>query len=791
MAIALRSNWSRDRRAQGAKQAWMQCLRWCMLAWLVCLGLAAQAQTPTKNILLLGDDSNWSSGSTGSAPYFNAALRQLQALPNVNVVKIGGLAKYDNAPASAQPPAYQLQPKDLRMADGSKYDVVVLLAVYNGISLANQAVIKQAILQRDAQAFFLFPDQCSRCEKNVDEISVNWINEVTHWGISKGDSIRPSSNDAKYLDLNTQSPYKDAFEALPTLRVQDFTSLNGVPKDFVLYMPKVRPLADNLQPNGTVNNVGALVVPRATFGQNACVFVISDAEPWYLSNQSTPPNPGLAQALLDASAGQTCSGGEEGHIDIVKTLSLPAGQAGPIGAQFFATCDKPVADQVYSSATTQLVNGVNHIAISNIPAGAQCVISEQVDPAPAGYAWSQSLPSAPVTIVAGQQVAVPVANTLKAIPPSVGVIRVVKTLALGGHIAETRMRFTASCKLASGSKLYTSPEMVMQLDGSQSTEIADIPAGAECTVAEAMSNPPTGFTWQQTLPSGAVKVVAGQTVEVNVSNALVALPANTGLIRVNKILQVPSDFVDPVALQFFAQCALLDGSQARYPSRSFTLLGSGQQAVDIADIPVGAQCTVSEELPPAPDGYSWTKTEPTDRVTVVAGKPAQTTITNVLQALPPRTGVIRVHKTLQVPDAVQDVFALQFAAQCVLADGSAQQYTSAAIHMQGSSEQTVEMANIPLAAQCQISESLPAAPAGYSWQQTLPDAAITVADTPATAEVRNVLQADPVVATPPNPVPGLRVWAVLALSMLVLGSAVCAQRRHARSCRDAGGPGQP
>lgn len=101
---------------------------------------------------------------------------------------------------------------------------------------------------------------------------------------------------------------------------------------------------------------------------------------------------------------------------------------GPFQAQFVAgRCSLAGQNSTYLSALTTLSVGSQSILINSIPADSSCTITETLDAAPAGYAWTQVLPTAPLTVVAGQAVHAPITNTLAAIPPTVGSIRVNKT----------------------------------------------------------------------------------------------------------------------------------------------------------------------------------------------------------------------------------------------------------------------------------------------------------------------------------------------------------------------------
>ncbi|QIL80281.1 hypothetical protein G7047_10485 [Diaphorobacter sp. HDW4A] len=747
------------------------------VVWASTSGIThAQTTAPIKHVLLIGDTSTYSPiGPTNtdnrSLDYFNAAKAQLSAVSNVQLDTIEHLEPLD---ATHNPSPTSLTPAQLRMGDGSKYDAIIVMATYKGIEAGNRAVIEQSIINGDAKSFFLFPDECSSCASNVQDISVPWVNAITNWNVSAG--ISPGNNNvSSYADLNTSpaaQSLSSSFGSVNPLFVWDYKAINGVPEANVLYMPREYPLASSTQ-NGIVNNVAALIVPRSPTEAHACVFVISDVNTWYVGANQTVTNPNLAGALIDAANSASCSGGLEGAIQIQKTLTLPAGQAGPIHAQFFATCDKPQAGSVFASTSTALNAGTQNITISNLPDGAQCTISEQMDAAPAGFQWTQTLPTSPATVIAAQTVNVAVTNVLTPIAPATGSIRVNKTMALSGQIASTTMRFKATCDLPNAASSYESSDLVMQIDGTQSTDITSIPAGAQCTVSETLSAPPTGFYWQQNVPTTPVSVSAGTAVPFDITNTLQPLASNTGAIRVIKNLTVPAEVTSSFDLRFSADCG-----SAVYASAPLTMTGNGQQWVDIPNVPVGAQCTVSETLPTAPINYAWLIV-PNQSATVTDPKTGTVSVTFNNQ-LTRGSGTIRIQKQLVVPTGVQGPFAMQFSANC---SNVAAQPPPVTLTMSASGAQSVDMPGVPAGATCAISEQLPSAPVGMAWavpgitpqSVTVPDNASVVVD------VANEMKVSPPVVTDPpspTPVPSLGPLALGGLSMALAGLGALRQRRQ-------------
>lgn len=737
------------------------------MAMLLLVLAAGAAHAQVKKVLVLGDSD--ASGSVGnrSLDYLLAAKTQMEGVVGaVNVTYIAGMQL--STPA--------LTPADMRQPDGSKYDVVVLVATYKGIAANNRAVIKNAIVNGDANAFFLFPDQCNVCTANVDQITMDWIPAITGWNLSTGLYLG-TPNGYGFAELNTgNTTLSGSFTGAAPLVVNNYTTINGVPEANVLYMPRSQTLANNTNAaTGLVSNVAALVVPRDPAKQHACVFVISDVNPWYNGAASPKPNPNLAQAVLNASSGSTCSAGNEGSITIDKTLAaLPAGVTGPFQAQFVAECSLAGQNSTYLSALTTLSVGSQSILINSIPADSSCTITETLDAAPAGYAWTQVLPTAPLTVIAGQTVHAPITNTLAAIPPTVGSIRVNKTLVLNSQVAQASMQFMATCDLPSAGSVYTSQQLVMGTSGTEAADINNIPAGAECVLSEDISAAPTGFSWQQTIPTTPITVVAGQTVSANVTNTLTPLPAGTGVIRVTKTLTVPSEITTPFQFQFTATCGA-----ASFSSPVITMANNSDQTTDITGVPLNTNCSVTEQLPAAPANYHWAVISPQATTVSATATPALITFDNVLTR---GLGTLTINTTLTIPATVTDPITLQFTATCDAPTAGTTHTVSQTFTVSGT--QSTDIADLPAGANCEVTTQLPAAPANHTWQteliapvtKAIPDAGV------ANVDVSNALRAIPVAS--PAAVPALGPLSLLGLSSLLGGGcAWCLRRRRAKSVR--------
>ncbi len=82
----------------------------------------------------------------------------------------------------------------------------------------------------------------------------------------------------------------------------------------------------------------------------------------------------------------------DGKIVVTKAFNLPSGVSGPFNFQFKATCDKPIANSVYS-ASMSYVGGNTSVEITSIPAGSICSITETLPDVPSGFLWKQPVVS--------------------------------------------------------------------------------------------------------------------------------------------------------------------------------------------------------------------------------------------------------------------------------------------------------------------------------------------------------------------------------------------------------------
>ena len=175
---------------------------------------------------------------------------------------------------------------------------------------------------------------------------------------------------------------------------------------------------------------------------------------------------------------------------LVVTKALAGNLTGFSGGDF--TFSVSCGEASYPPVTITLASGSQSApAITDIPAGTDCTVTETSKPAAGTYGSWDSPAAGNATIVAGQPAAVTITNTRTYSPPTSSQFgSLVVTKALAGNLTGFSggdFTFSVSCGEAS----YP-PVTITLASGSQSAPaITDIPAGTDCTVTET-SKPAAG-----------------------------------------------------------------------------------------------------------------------------------------------------------------------------------------------------------------------------------------------------------------------------------------------------------
>ncbi|MEJ5150733.1 DUF5979 domain-containing protein [Comamonas sp. MYb396] len=405
---------------------------------------------------------------------------------------------------------------------------------------------------------------------------------------------------------------------------------------------------------------------------------------------------------------------QQGSLTINKALALPAGVTGPFDFAFTATCDLPTAGFTYPATLTGYPANTS-VTIDEVPATANCTVTEDnsLPTAPPSYEWAAPSEPAPVVIAANGNVAVTVTNTLNAL---YGSITVTKDLVLPADVpGPFNFSYTATCDLPTAGTVYSGT--LTGYPTATAVTIANVPAGAQCVVAEGpLPAAPANYSWGPAAANVPVTVPLNASAPVTMASSLVRSMAG---IEVTKTLALPSGVTGPFSFGFTATCNLpsagstFSATLANYPTNT---------RVTIPGIPSGASCAVTENtLPTAPDGYEWAAPSVPAPVTVPSSGVASVAVTNALNQ---QFGSITINKTLTLPSGVTGPFNFTYTATCDLP--SAGTVFPASLSYPTATSATI--ANVPAGAQCVVAEGpLPTAPANFSWGPAAANVNVTVA----------------------------------------------------------------
>jgi len=451
-------------------------------------------------------------------------------------------------------------------------------------------------------------------------------------------------------------------------------------------------------------------------------------------------------------------------IEVTKTLALPDGVTGPFSFGFTATCNLPTPGSVFS-ATLANYPANTRVTIPGIPSGASCAVTENapLPAAPNGYQWGAPSVPAPVTVPASGVASVGVTNTLV---QQFGTITINKTLTLPpGVNGPFNFSYTATCDLPTAGTVFPAS---LSYPGATSTTIANVPAGAQCVVAEGPApTAPTNFTWGPAPANATVTVVANSDVATTMASTLVRGQAG---IEVTKTLALPSGVTGPFNFGFTATCDLpaagttYTATLANYPANT---------KVTIANVPAGANCSVVEDqpLPAAPANYSWAAPSVPAPVVVPATGAVAVSVTNALTG---KQGNIQVNATTTLPDGVAGPFNFVLTATCDLPTAG----TTHSVTLTAPPAASAMITGVQAGAQCTITESLPDAPAGYRWADPAFDQTTVTVEADSDMPVALTNELTKVQAANPVPVPVDSRVALMLLAMLMMAAAGVHMRKR-------------
>ena len=400
-------------------------------------------------------------------------------------------------------------------------------------------------------------------------------------------------------------------------------------------------------------------------------------------------------------------------LTIKKVFVPPAGALAPATFNVNYNCG------VGFTGLTSIATGPGTV-VAGIPTGNTCTVTE-VPPSPVtGYTWSAASYDPVSQVMAAGGKTITVTNTLTA---DTGSLKITKTLADGGSGFSAPFNIDYLCKV--GAEAPTSGTASVTAGSSQT--VTGVPSGSVCTITESTPTAPTGYTFSAPVITGSPTAAVGKgvTVEVSVANVLTR---DLGSLTITKSVSNPDRATMQSTFPVSYVCDAMSGT---------TTVAVGSPRV-ISGIPTGTSCTVTEGALSAVDGFTWAAPVITGSPTagVVNGQSVNVTVANLITR---DTGSLKIFKTLA--DGGSGFSApFDIGYECKI--GAVVSKTGTASVTAGSS-QTVT--GVPSGSVCTISETTPAAPAGYTFSAPVITGSPTIAVTKAAtveATVANVLTRD-------------------------------------------------
>ncbi|WP_423934919.1 IPTL-CTERM sorting domain-containing protein [Comamonas sp. 23] len=196
-------------------------------------------------------------------------------------------------------------------------------------------------------------------------------------------------------------------------------------------------------------------------------------------------------------------------------------------------------------------------------------------------------------------------------------------------------------------------------------------------------------------------------------------------------------------------------------------------SVTVTPVIASGSCVVTEGTRPAPPAnHIWVE-DPAPSVSVAMAAPPAANHALLVNTLARANTDITISTTVTGGPAAGISGSFGYTANCG-ADGS----FSATVNLSGSSAGAIAITNVPVGANCTVEQTptMPAAPADYVWSETLPVSVglVTGASGNTASFVYTLVRTVPAV---PAAVPTLQQWALVALSLMLLGAATLRRRQ--------------
>ncbi len=389
----------------------------------------------------------------------------------------------------------------------------------------------------------------------------------------------------------------------------------------------------------------------------------------------------------------------------------------------------------WGSRTLNLANGGSQTV--QVPTGTSCTLSQTAQTNPPGYSYSPPVfnPGDTFTVTAGGN-AFTVTNQLNALPQTLSIQKIV-VAGSGGYTGE-QFSINVNC----GGISYTA-----QLSNGGIDTNTTIPTGTTCNISEVTPADPPGYSYDTPQISPASFTMPPGTQNVTVTNTLVADPT----ITLNKT--VTGDTAGYVPGTPFTVNVICDGV-----TRVVSLV-DGMPDTSLT-APAGAECTVSEDTPTDPSGYSYDTPQISPAGFIMPAGGQTVSVTNNLVQHQPITISVTVGGDASAYPG--DPFTIS-----VTCDGVT---TSALISGGGTDSTTV---SAPPGAICTVTQTLPPPPPGYTYSATISPEQFIMAAGQIITVTNNLLRA---ATGSPLDIPVNPPWLLLALIAAITGLVHLRQR---------------
>ena len=220
-------------------------------------------------------------------------------------------------------------------------------------------------------------------------------------------------------------------------------------------------------------------------------------------------------------------------------------------------------------------------------------------------------------------------------------------------------------------------------------------------------------------------------------------------------------------------CTGSDGLALPAIDTSITLDTPKTGSVTITPVIASGSCVVTEGTRPTPPAnHIWVE-DPAPSVSVAMAAPPAANNALLVNTLARANTDITISTAVTGGPAAGISGSFGYTANCG-ADGS----FSATVNLSGSSAGAIAITNVPMGASCTVEQTptMPAAPADYVWSETLPaEVGLVTGPTGNTASFVNTLVRT--VPAVPAAVPTLQQWALVVLSLMLLGAATLRRRQ--------------